>query len=85
MRRVEKSVADTNRVELSEQTYSLLAFAQLWMPFGGGSAEDIWERFGIVEREYFTRVQRLLDEPAATALEPQVRDQLRQVCATRLR
>lgn len=46
--------------KLTVQDERLLAFAQLWAPYGGGDPEDIMVGFGLPERVFFQRLLHLL-------------------------
>lgn len=47
----------------------ILAFAELWHRFGGGSPEDIFVTFGVDRETFARRVVALLDS-AAHSLDP---------------
>ena len=38
----------------------MVQFAKVWAPYGGGPDEDIFVRFGVTPREYFTGLTTLL-------------------------
>ena len=40
----------------------ILAFATRWLPYGGGTAEDIMVTFGTTSDIYFRRLQALLED-----------------------
>ncbi|MEY1677925.1 hypothetical protein AB4Z55_27535 [Gordonia sp. ABKF26] len=62
----------------------MIAFALRWAPFGGGSSEDIWVRFGIPERVFFHRLHRVLAAAPPPGLDDTAWQRLRRVCEHRL-
>lgn len=62
----------------------MIAFALRWAPFGGGSTEDIWLTFGVGERVFFQRLQRVLSTPPPAGLDDTAWQRLRHVCENRL-
>lgn len=67
-----------------ERADEMIDFAVTWRHWGGGSPEEIFVRFGISVHEYFARLELLL-ERGHCARQPQLRDELRQLCANRYR
>ncbi|MGU3438142.1 hypothetical protein ACNHUS_34680 [Actinomycetes bacterium M1A6_2h] len=41
----------------------MLGYARRWMPYGGGSSEDIMVTFGLVTETYFLRLRTMLTAP----------------------
>lgn len=83
-----RAIADngevTDRSSWHRERQEMVAFAVRWAPFGGGSAEDIWIRFGVSERVYFLRLRVLLQGPAPQGLDEMMWTRLRRVCDQRL-
>lgn len=84
----ERQRHDTQQIAAPEWLHykeQMLVFLTRWAPFGGGSSVDIWEQFGVNDREYFRRMQILL----ATSTEADLGisraeiHQLRRVCTRR--
>lgn len=64
----------------------MVDFATRWLPYGGGSEEDIIVGFGIGTTEFFTRLRAALDDEAITDnLDRAQAGALREVCRRRLR
>lgn len=61
----------------------MLQFALRWYPYGGGSAEDIFVKFGLTEEVYFRRLSHALCS-GGTAISPALREILHAVCDRRL-
>ena len=60
----------------------LVGFAVRWLPFGGGSAEEIFVEFGLTQPAYLERLAQALqagDVPVSEA----TRAGLEQMCARR--
>lgn len=47
---------------------AIIDFIRRWHRFGGGSARDIFEEFGLSEHEFFSRQSNCSDLPAPQAL-----------------
>ena len=62
----------------------LVGFAISWLPYGGGSAEDIFLEFGLTEHAYFERLLTLLKDGDLRVSEA-ARHGLGSVCVRRLR
>lgn len=63
----------------------MVKFAISWRCYGGGSAGQIFEEFGLVEQEFFRRVFLLIKTPAANLVLGQaLAQQLAQTCLSRL-
>ncbi|WP_241385022.1 DUF3263 domain-containing protein [Rhodococcus sp. CH91] len=63
---------------------AMLAFAVKWRHWNGGPDEDIFVAFGITPEEYFHRLRRLLTKHRWNQLDPQILEQLVQICDERL-
>lgn len=48
----------------------ILDFARRWLPYGGGSPEDILVEFGMTPARYLDRLGRVLDKPVSRRLDP---------------
>lgn len=46
--------------KLDPEHRRLVEFAEIWLPYGGGSREDIFVTFGLTEDQYFQRLCDLL-------------------------
>ena len=64
--------------------HDIIAFAQVWAPFGGGNAEDIFVRFGIPPRRYFARLAAILENSEPAGINPHQLRVMRDVCGARL-
>ncbi len=45
----------------SREELELLAFAKIWIPYGGGSDEEILVNFGLRRDQYLRRLRSILD------------------------
>ncbi|RYF50314.1 MAG: DUF3263 domain-containing protein [Comamonadaceae bacterium] len=61
----------------------IIDFALTWRHWGGGSDSDIFVEFGISSREYFQRLETLLEHGALASQPDQIRWQLRTICHDR--
>lgn len=72
---------------LGRYEWAMVEFIRRWYRFGGGSARDIFEEFGLGEHEFFIRVLDLVqavasaDAPGLTAM---AHNDIRKVCRWRL-
>lgn len=73
-------------VRFDRYEQAMVDFVTRWYQFGGGSAQDIFEEFGLSEQAYFTRVLELLDTAvwAAPRQNTMVRNAIRNTCHWRL-
>jgi hypothetical protein len=62
----------------------MIAFAKVWAPYGGGSQADIFIRFGLIAKQYFTRLTTLLGSSSAAELTAAQRRTVFEVCVRRL-
>jgi hypothetical protein len=56
----------------------ILEFARRWLPYGGGSAEDLLVEFGMTPAGYLDRLRRVLDKPVSRRLDPVTYARLRE-------
>lgn len=61
----------------------LLQFALRWLPFVGGSAEDIFVEFGLSEQAFYVRLTHVL-AAVGKGLPPKTRVSLRAACEQHL-
>lgn len=73
-----------DRSSWHRERQEMIVFAVRWAPFGGGSAEDIWMRFGMSERVYFLRLRVVLRGAVPPGLDEMMWTRLRKVCNQRL-
>jgi hypothetical protein len=59
-------------------------FIRRWHRFGGGSARDIFEEFGLGEHEFFTETIELLGSTGASGVSEETAIRIRKVCRWRL-
>lgn len=71
---------DRTALTLTADEQSMIDYALLWIHWGGGSAEEIFLRFGLVSSEYFKQLENLL--PKANLNSPVTRE-LTRICRTR--
>lgn len=64
---------------LSEQDGEVLALAAQRFKYPGAKVAAIKERFGVSETVYYQWLNRLLDDPAALAHDPQTVNRLRRL------
>ncbi|AGB22248.1 hypothetical protein Mycsm_01869 [Mycobacterium sp. JS623] len=72
---------------LGRYEWAMVEFIRRWYRFGGGSARDIFEQFGLGEQEFFTRVLDLVQAVApaeALGLPAMAHNDIRKVCRWRL-
>jgi hypothetical protein len=65
----------------------MVEFIRRWYRFGGGSAREIFEEFGLDEHEFFIRVLDLLQTAVsadALGLSAMAYNEIRKVCRSRL-
>ncbi|MCK0089235.1 hypothetical protein MWU77_00380 [Rhodococcus sp. F64268] len=53
------------------ESAEILEFAVKWLPFGGGSDEDIFVRFGIGPEEYFSRLIEAINTSSCSKIDAQ--------------
>jgi hypothetical protein len=63
---------------------AIIDFIRLWHRFGGGSARDIFEKFGLSEHEFFTKTVELLGSTGAAGVSEETANRIRKVCRWRL-
>lgn len=64
----------------------MVEFVIRWSRYGGGSAADIFEEFGLPDVEFFRRVFVLINAPGVClGVDRAVVDQIRRTCLVRLR
>lgn len=69
--------------DLPTEHAEILDFARRWLPYGGGTAEDILVEFGIGEREYFRRLGEILDGVVGADVDPTTVAAMKQVATDR--
>ncbi|WP_006247723.1 hypothetical protein [Mycolicibacterium tusciae] len=72
---------------LGPYEWAIVEFIRRWYRFGGGSAQEIFEEFGLDEQEFFTRALDLFQTvvPAdALGLTAMVHHEIHKVCRWRL-
>ncbi|WP_006247377.1 hypothetical protein [Mycolicibacterium tusciae] len=72
---------------LGRYEWAMVEFIRRWYRFGGGSARDIFEEFGLGEHEFFIRVLDLVQAVAsadAPGLPAMAHNDIRKVCRWRL-
>ena len=62
----------------------IIDFIRRWHRFGGGSARDILEEFGLSEHEFFTKTVELLGSTGAAGVSEETANRIRKVCRWRL-
>jgi hypothetical protein len=63
---------------------AIIDFIRRWHRFGGGSARDIFEEFGLGEHEFFSKTIELLGSTAASSVSEETAIRIRKVCRWRL-
>jgi hypothetical protein len=63
---------------------AIIDFIRRWHRFGGGSARDIFEEFGLSEHEFFTTTAELLGSTGAAGVSEETANRIRKVCRWRL-
>jgi hypothetical protein len=63
---------------------AIIDFIRRWHRFGGGSARDIFEEFGLSEHEFFTKTVELLGSTVASGVSEETANRIRKVCRWRL-
>ena len=63
---------------------AIIEFIRRWHRFGGGSALDIFEEFGLSEHEFFTKAIELLGSVGASGVSEETAIRIRKVCRWRL-
>ena len=63
---------------------AIVDFIRRWHRFGGGSARDIFEEFGLSEYEFFTKTIELLGSTGAWGVSEETAIRIRKVCRWRL-
>ena len=63
---------------------AIIDFIRRWHRFGGGSALDIFEEFGLSEHEFFTKTIELLESAGASSVSEEAAMRIRKVCRWRL-
>jgi hypothetical protein len=63
----------------------ILSFATIWLPYGGGPAEDIWVKFGLTVDAYYRRLGSILtDSEHPCGLDPGTVAALLELCRRRI-
>jgi hypothetical protein len=62
---------------------AMIDFIRRWHRFGGGSARDIFDAFGISEHEFFTKTVELLGSTGASGVSEETANRIRKVCRWR--
>jgi hypothetical protein len=76
---------DTAPAPLGDRERAVLAFERHWWRYAGAKEEAIRRDFGIGPTAYYQLLSRLLDDPAALALDPALVGRLRRQRAARQR
>jgi len=63
---------------------AIIDFIRRWHRFGGGSARDIFEEFGLSEHEFFSKTIELLGSTGASGVSEETAIRIRKVCRWRL-
>ena len=63
---------------------AIIDFIRRWHRFGGGSARDIFEEFGLSEHEFFAKTIELLGSTGASGVSDETAMRIRKVCRWRL-
>ena len=63
---------------------AIIDFIRRWHRFGGGSARDIFEEFGLSEHEFFAKTIELLGSTGALGVSEETAIRIRKVCRWRL-
>ena len=69
---------------MSPEAQELLDFEVRWYPLGGGPSQQIHERFGMSDRDYFIKVNDSLETDPPETLSPVAVDKMRGVVRRRL-
>lgn len=69
---------------MSPEAQELLDFEVRWYSLGGGPSQQIHEQFGMSDRDYFIRVNDLLEKEPPETLSSVVVDRMRGVVRRRL-
>jgi hypothetical protein len=67
-----------------ERAAEILEFALVWRHWGGGSDSDIFVEFGIFPREYFCRLEALIERGALAGQPTGIVRQIREICRARI-
>jgi hypothetical protein len=70
-RRAARSQANRERVHPDTEAEHLIAFAGMWVPFGGATEEDILVHFGMTKRRFIERLWQVL--PASNCGQDEIR------------
>ena len=62
----------------------IIDFARRWRHWGGGSESDIFVEFGLTSREYFQRLEALVNRGALANQPVEIRREIRDICRARL-
>ncbi len=63
---------------------AILTFALKWRHWNGGSAEDIFVRFGITPAQFFRRLRSIVEAEEQSDLSPEIAAELAYICDLRL-
>ncbi|MGW6335726.1 DUF3263 domain-containing protein [Nocardia rhamnosiphila] len=66
-----------------ERNREIIEFALVWRHWGGGSDSDIFVEFGIPPREYFRRLESLIERGALANQPTGIVGQIIDICRTR--
>jgi hypothetical protein len=79
----ESSIEDKGSVTVRQDQAQMIAYAQKWLPYGGGD-EHILPEFGLVPAVFYRRLLRLMNTVGATQVELGSRRQLVELCSLKL-
>ena len=69
-----------SRADAHPREREIVAFAKVWVPYGGGSDADIFVTFGLTPEQYFIRLATFLGSPPAGELTSAQRRTIRKAC-----
>lgn len=78
------STVDSQHPATSARQQQILDFGTSWFALGGGSSQQIDERFGMSDRDFFTELDRLVADSPPTSLTKGELRRMRDVIRRRL-
>jgi hypothetical protein len=78
-------MAEATAASLTERDRAVLAFERQWWKYAGAKEEAIRRQFGVSPTGYYQLLSRLIDDPAALAVDPMLVKRLQRQRAARRR